>query len=173
MTAAGVATSVAQIGCYEAEAAVIGGLLLCGPPFVLDGYLSQIDVGDLVSPKHRAVLVAMKELRAAGEPVDHVTVLAQLRRTGLEGSMTTDQSAALYLASLVAAPPNTGSVSYYITVLLEHRVRRQVEASGTRMAQAAAGESMESLIAVVNAEGKVLTGAFERLAARPQRTVVA
>lgn len=118
-----------MIGCVEAEAAFLGSLLMTGTSWIATGYLSQVEAEDFTDPRHRAVLEGMRQLVEAGGPVDPIALQGQLRRSGLERSMTDDRSAGVFLADLCAIPPSVGWVGHYLLVVLEHRVRRAVEAA--------------------------------------------
>lgn len=159
-----------MIGSVEAEAAFLG-CLLQSAPFVTACLLRQAEPGDFTDPRHEAVFTCMQALQARHEPIDAVTVLGELRRSGLQGAMTADREAGVFLAELMEAPPSIGSGGAYLTVLLEHRVRRQVEQTGVRLQQVAGASDMTEMADVVNAEGVELTRAFTRMAARrePQR----
>jgi len=154
------------IGCLEAEAALLGCLLQTQSALLTSGFLKQIEGADFTSPQHRAVLEAMHQLEAARQPIDPVTVLGQMRRTGLEQSMTADRSAGVFLADLFAAPPSVGSVGHYLLVVLEHRIRRAVEATGVRLQQVAGSDGIDSARDVVRTDCAELARLFGRLAYR-------
>lgn len=65
----------------EAEAAILGGVLLRGREALVEA-LEQVAADDFYSPRHAAVLTAMRLLDERGEPIDAVTLAAQLDRTG-------------------------------------------------------------------------------------------
>jgi len=156
------------IGLYEAEAAFLGCLLhLRGPVGI--AYLLQTEDADFVDPRNRAVLEAMRRLCARREPVDPVTVEGELRRGGLESSLYADKSAAVYLADLYGGVATVGSVGAYLTILLEHRARRQVEASGTRIAQAAERMDLDEVWSLVSDELSALGLQLARVTQRQQR----
>lgn len=155
-----------SIGCLEAESAFLGCLLAGGMTGQL---LALVELEDFTDPRHRAVLAAARALHQRSEPVDPLTVLAALRRTGLERSLTADRSAGVFLTDLLTSAPSLGSASYYARMLLEHRARRQVHDTGTRWQQAAPGESMESLRALVVREVAEVARQLQRLDEREQQ----
>ena len=65
----------------EAENAVLGGILLRGRE-ALGEVLEQITEEDFYQPRAQAVFRAMRILEERGEPIDVITLEAQLRRTG-------------------------------------------------------------------------------------------
>lgn len=154
-----------MIGCFEAEAAVLGCLLQAGP-MVTTGFLRQLEVADFTDPRHRVVFLAMTELQAAGQPVDPVTVLGQLRRTGAAQSMTADKGAGVFLADLLEAPPSVGTIGHYLLIVLEHRVRTEVETAGARLQQVAGAENIGTVRDVLQTDVAHLTRLLGRLAQR-------
>ena len=65
----------------EAENAVLGGILLRGRD-ALSEVLEHITEEDFYQPRAQAVFRAMRILEERGEPIDVITLEAQLRRTG-------------------------------------------------------------------------------------------
>jgi replicative DNA helicase len=65
----------------EAEAAVLGGVLLRGRD-ALGEVLELIGEDDFYVPAYQATFRAMRVLEERGEPIDVITLEAQLRRTG-------------------------------------------------------------------------------------------
>ncbi len=65
----------------EAEAAVLGGIILRGRD-VLGEVLELIGEDDFYVPAHKAVFRAMRILEERGDPIDVITLETQLRRTG-------------------------------------------------------------------------------------------
>jgi replicative DNA helicase len=83
----------------EAENAVLGGIMLGGREKLL-AVLTVINEDDFYRPQAQAVFRAMRILEERGEPIDVITLEAQLRRTGefdlvggIEGLMRLDKYA--------------------------------------------------------------------------------
>lgn len=135
----------------DAEAAFLGCLLQISAPFVTAGYLEQVEPEDFHDPRHRAVVGAMRELVARKVPVDPVTVLGELRRSGAAHAIDPCPDAqdmrdvGVFLAELLEATPLAASVGHYLDVLLEARLRREIAKLGQQMAQAAEGSSLDGL----------------------------
>lgn len=145
-----------EIGCREAEAAVLGCVLQL-PADEAAVLADRLEVEDFVEPRHRAVLAAARALLLRHEPADPITVLGELRRTGLEASFTADRAAAVYLTDLLNAAPVLGSAGHYLRVVLEHRYRRRVLEAGERLQQAAGSSDLEDLHRLVATEvGRIL-----------------
>ena len=155
-----------MIASPAAEAALLGCLLQTRAATVTCGYFGQVEDGDFTDPRHVAVLTAMRQLIAAGQPVDPITVEGQLRRSGVESAMTADRNSGVFLADLLAAPPSVGSIGHYLTILLEHRVRRTIETVGVRLQQLAGCSDLDDARDVTRTDCQELARQFGRLAAR-------
>jgi replicative DNA helicase len=74
-------TSDENQALYSLEASILGAVLLD------NGTLAQfprLEVSDFMHPKHRLVFSAMRNLEAGTQPIDTVTLEAELRRGGVE-----------------------------------------------------------------------------------------
>lgn len=136
--------SPAEVGCPEAEAAVLGCVLHL-PAGQARALVDRLEVEDFADPRHRGVLAAARALLQRGEPADPVTVLGELRRCGLEASFAADRSAGVFLVDLYAAAPAVASAGHYLRVVLEHGWRRRVLEAGVRLQQAAGQSAVEDL----------------------------
>jgi replicative DNA helicase len=156
--------SPATIGSVEAERAFLGCLMQLGALDLLA--LGPVEPADFTDPRHAAILDAILVLFAAGQPSDPVTVLGQLRRSGLERSMTADRDAGVFLVDLLGATPSVGNAGHYLTILLEHRVRRDCARLAERITQAAEHDDLDVLRAAMNADLPALGKQWVRLNAR-------
>jgi replicative DNA helicase len=154
-----------MIGHPEAECALLG-CLMSGSPLLTIGFSRQLEPEDFASAKNRAVLAAIRSLVDGGQPVDPITVLGEMRRSGLESSMSADKSAGVYIAELFASVPVQASAGHYLLLVLEHRVRREVERVGTKLEQAASSSALDDLRDLARGEVSELARVFGRLAAR-------
>lgn len=158
-----------MIGSVEAEQAFLGCLLQIKGDF-LRLLVTQAEAGDFTDPRHAAVHTVMLQLHEERQPLDPVTVLGQLRRSGLERSMTADRDAGVFLADLMDATPTVGNVGYYLTILLEHRVRRECARLAERMTQAAEHEDLDVLRKVMHSDLPQLGDQWVRLNTRKGTT---
>ena len=104
----------------EAEQAVIGGLLLGGEVF--DAVSELIQEQDFYHPQHRVIFQVMRELMAAGKPLDLITVSEALdSRQELEhcGGLA-------YLAELARHTPSVSNITAYARIVHERAVLRQI-----------------------------------------------
>lgn len=152
----------ADVGCPEAEAAVLGCLLsLPLRPAREVAWTLQLE--DFTDPRHRAVFEAIGDCMLADTPADPVTVLGELRRSGAESCMTDDRSAGVFLADLMAAAPVVASVQHYAQVVIEHRVRRRLVEAAERLRQMAERAQLDAVRGVALEEWTALSVAFNRL----------
>ncbi len=135
-----------DIGCAPAETALLGCLLHMTAETARP-YLDQFVDEDLVDPRHRIVLEAIRNLVGSDPPVDPdpVVVLGELRRTGKDTSFLADQAAGVTLLNLAAAAPVVASTGHYARIVLEHAWRRRVEEAGVRLQQLAGSSPLEDL----------------------------
>lgn len=154
------------IGSREAERAFLGCLLqLTGP---VRAALIAAEREDFTDPRHAAVFDAIRALYDQGQPSDPVTVLGQLRRAGLERCMTADKDAGVFLVDLMGATPSVGCVGHYLTILVEHRVRRECARLAERMTQAAEHDDLDVLRTMMRRDLDKLGAQWRRLNARTE-----
>ncbi len=154
------------IGCPEAEAAVLGCLLLM-TQVDADGLAMHLEVDDFVDPKHQAVFQAARDCLLDDTPADPVTVLGELRRTGAERSMTCDRPAGTFLADLLAAAPAVVNGGHYARVVVEHSFRRRLTVAADRLRQLAETGTLEHAAEVAHAEWLALHDLYDRFTAGP------
>jgi replicative DNA helicase len=105
---------------YEAEAAVLGAVLLDGVLFkelvILEDHFHFA--------KHRKIYHAMKKVVAKGEPIDVVTVTTYL------GDANEEVGGASYLLEMVESVVSTANLKHYERLLLDaYRIRKTREMS--------------------------------------------
>ncbi|MBK9037277.1 MAG: replicative DNA helicase [Myxococcales bacterium] len=108
----------------DAEASVLGGV------FLRNEVLSQLDtleVEHFYSPKHQAVFMAMRNLEAKAQPIDPVTVEAELARQGKFEAI----GGMAFLGELALRVPSVDNVIHYAEIVEGKRAaRRVIEAAG-------------------------------------------
>jgi replicative DNA helicase len=113
----------------EAEQSVLGGMLISK-----DAIADVIEVlrpGDFYRPAHQVIYEAAVDLYGRGEPVDQITVAAELTR---QGAMQRAGGAA-YLIDLAGFVPTAASAGYYAKIVAEQAILRRLVEAGTRIAQ--------------------------------------
>lgn len=152
------------IGCLEAERAFLGCLLGLQSRSVIAPYLAQVEARDFTDARNAATLAVIRTvIEQPPHLADPVLVVGELRRTGLEKCFTADRAAAVYLADLLEAPGSWGSVGAYLRILIEHRVRREVETFGVRLQQLAGTADLPGLLETATAAYSDTATACQRL----------
>jgi hypothetical protein len=110
---------------FDAEQAVLGSMLL--EPGAAARAFAIVSPEDFYWEDHRAVCQAMVSVGMRNEPVDLVTVSAELRRNNLLQQIGGGQ----YLTALIGQVPTAAHVVRYATIVAEKAVlRRLIEAGG-------------------------------------------
>lgn len=115
----------------EAERALLGGLLV--EPESFDDIASQVELGDFYLSAHRALFVTMLELRGARKPVDPVTILEALGKTGRLDDVGGKEA----LHALAAGGALGADLSEYATIVRERAIARGVIAAANDLARRA------------------------------------
>jgi replicative DNA helicase len=134
----------------------------------LRGAAQALDVihdKDLADRRLRVIAGVIRKLAEAGIPPDPTTVLAQARATGTVTRAEAVQALALLLHELVAECPLPASARFYAVAVLDEAIRRRTAEVGVRLTQAAEGESLESLLALVDREHQAVRELADRRAA--------
>lgn len=133
----------------EAEQATLGSMLLESEAAARA--FAIINPEDFYREAHRLICRAMLSVNNRNEPVDLVTVSAELRRNGqLEGV-----GGAEYLTALINKVPTAAHVMRYANIVAEKAVLRRLIAAGAEI-QAMAFEDPTDI-------GEVLDGAEQRI----------
>ncbi len=111
----------------EAEQAVLGAIFL--DPEVLYRVMELITPQDFYKTSHQRIYQAMVDLSALGEPVDIVTVTAELnKRKWLE-----EAGGVSYLSDLANAVPTAANVEYYARIVEEKAILRRLIKTATQI----------------------------------------
>ncbi|MFE2945233.1 replicative DNA helicase [Streptomyces sp. NPDC059255] len=126
----------------DAEQSVIGALLLSGSPgssarFFGEILATGIVAGEYYRPAHAVVHRAVVDLHAAGEPVDAITVAAELTRRGELARV----GGATYLHACVQAVPTAANGAHYAEIVRAKAYRRAVIESAQRIVEFAYSEA--------------------------------
>ena len=139
----------------EAEAAVLGGILLRGRD-ALGEVLELIDDADFYVPAYQAAFRAMRMIEERDEPIDVLTLEAQLRRTGeleliggLEGIAALDRHATAH------------GVKAHAALVLEAAQLRNVVVAGREIAEEGMGD-VEDASAFIGAAERRMAKVGER-----------
>ena len=143
-----------------AEQAVLGAILLSAE--VARGLLPRLRTEQFYRPAHGEVLGVMQDLNERGQPVDPLTVHAELRRRGR--IVFGERKAAVVLHDLLAATPTVANAGYYACIVAETAARRRAIEAGVRLVQmAGAGHGdLDELMSGAVHELACLRAAVER-----------
>lgn len=126
----------------EAERAALGSLIISGTPSATSYrfFGEIIDTGitpdEYYRPVHGIIHRAICNLHEAGEPVDVITLAAELTRTGEIAKV----GGASYLHALVQAVPSAANGEYYAEIVRAKAYRRRAAEAATRILQYAHGD---------------------------------
>lgn len=112
-----------------AEQSVLGGMLLSKD--AIADVVETIRSGDFYRPAHGVIYDAILDLYGRGEPVDAVTVAAELQKLGEIGRI----GGAPYLHTLVSMVPTASSAGYYARIVREQAILRRLVEAGSRITQ--------------------------------------
>lgn len=116
---------------YEAETALIGGMLIDGQTAAK--FMPQLSADDFYTPGHKYVIDAIASLFNAAKPVDFVTVVGELENSGkLELS-----GGAEYISKMIAAVPSVANAQYYFDIVKKNTKLRAIIDIARKMADEA------------------------------------
>lgn len=115
----------------EGERAILGGILLNNES--LSDAAASLTEDDFYREAHRVIWMAMQRIHARNEPVDWVTLTAELKKTG-----TLDKvGGPAFLAELADAVPSAANIQHYIDKVREKATRRRIIRAADQMSDAA------------------------------------
>jgi len=127
----------------DAEQACLGAMLV--EANATSQALSVVEEEDFYREAHRTIFRAMFEVHTRNEPVDIVTVAAELRRQGRLEAVGGGE----YLTALINEVPTSAHVSRYATIVAEKSVLRQMISAGADI-QAMAYSNPEDIGSVLD-----------------------
>lgn len=141
----------------EAEQATLGAMLVDAA--ATSRAMSLVKEEDLYREAHRIIFRAMLDVHSRSEPVDLVTVAAELRRVGQLEAVGGGE----YLTALIAEVPTAAHVERYASIVAEKAVLRQLIAAGADI-QATAFDNPQDV-------GEALDRAEQRIFEIAQRRI--
>ncbi|HUR52148.1 MAG TPA: replicative DNA helicase [Mycobacteriales bacterium] len=126
-----------------AEQSVLGGMLLNKDAIadVVEIVRSQ----DFYRPAHQVVFDVVLDLYGRGEPVDAITVGAELTKNGDVGRV----GGLPYLHTLMSSVPTAANAGYYAKIVAELAILRRLVEAGTRIVQlgySAEGSEVDDIV---------------------------
>lgn len=135
----------------DPERAFVGAVLQL-PADAAQKALDLIRDEDIGDPRLRVVVAVARQLVEAGMAPDPVAVLAHARSTGTVTRADAVRNFSLLVSDTYAQCPTPASVRFYAAAVLEEALRRRSTEMAVRIGQAADGESIESLVGLVDGE---------------------
>jgi replicative DNA helicase len=132
-----------------AEQSVLGGALLSKD--AIADIVEIIRERDFYRPAHELIYSAIIELYGRGEPVDPVTVAAELNKRG----ELTRVGGAPYLHTLISSVPTAANASYYARIVRDHAIMRRLVEAGTKIVQMGYAQNGEVDDIVDNAQAEL------------------
>jgi DnaB-like helicase N terminal domain len=111
----------------QAEQSVLGGMLLSNA--AVTDVPERLHADDFYRPVHQNIYDAILDVHTRGDPVDPITVAAELDRRGQLRRV----GGAVYLHTLTQAVPTPASASYYARIVAEKALLRRMTEAGTRI----------------------------------------
>src|SRR5579859_4282663 len=140
----------------DAEMSVIGSILL--DPLSVAKVLQFLHPEDFYRENNGQIYRAALDLFAAGEPIDNVTLAAQLQTMGMLDRI----GGRAQLASMQGAVPTAANIEYYGRIVKEKAYKRRLISAGSDIAGYGFDDSVEAEDAINKAQSLVFGVADDR-----------
>jgi len=140
----------------EAEQAVLGSVLLQAEALV--SAMERLRSEDFYSPEHQLIYEAMIELGEDNQPIDLVTLTANLQDKG----QLEEIGGVSYLAKLATGVPTAANIDYYAQIVEEKSLLRRLIRTATQIVQNGYAATDEVSILLSEAEQRILEIANRR-----------
>jgi replicative DNA helicase len=140
----------------DAETSVLGSILL--DPLSVAKVLQFLHAEDFYRENNGQIYRAALDLFAAGEPIDNVTLAAQLQTMGLLDRI----GGRAHLASMQGAVPTAANIEYYGRIVKEKAYKRRLISAGSNIAGFGYDDSVEAEDAINQAQSLVFGVADDR-----------
>src|SRR5438309_7096626 len=140
----------------DAEISVIGSILL--DPLSIAKVLQFLHPEDFYRENNGQVYRAALDLFAAGEPIDNVTLAAQLQTLGMLDRI----GGRAALASMQSAVPTSANIEYYGRIIKEKAYKRRLISAGANIAGFGYDDGVEAEEAINQAQSLVFGVADDR-----------
>ncbi len=140
----------------DAEMSVVGSIIL--DPLSIAKVLQFLHPEDFYRENNGQIYRAALDLFAAGEPIDNVTLAAQLQTMGLLDRV----GGRAQLASMQGAVPTAANIEYYGRIVKEKAYKRRLISAGSNIAGFGYDDSVEAEEAINQAQSLVFGVADDR-----------
>jgi replicative DNA helicase len=140
----------------DAELSVLGSILL--DPLSIAKVLQFLHPEDFYRENNGQIYRAALDLFAAGEPIDNVTLAAQLQTMGMLDRI----GGRTQLASMQSAVPTAANIEYYGRIVKEKAYKRRLISAGSNIAGFGYDDGVEAEEAINQAQSLVFGVADDR-----------
>ncbi|HEY8633377.1 MAG TPA: replicative DNA helicase [Candidatus Dormibacteraeota bacterium] len=140
----------------DAEMSVLGSILL--DPLSVAKVLQFLHPEDFYRENNGQIYRAALDLFSAGEPIDNVTLAAQLQTMGMLDRV----GGRTQLASMQSAVPTAANIEYYGRIVKEKAYKRRLISAGTNIAGFGYDDGVEAEEAINQAQSLVFGVADDR-----------
>jgi replicative DNA helicase len=147
----------------DPEAAFVGAVLHLPAPDALAA-LDLVHDEDFAEPRMQVVAGLARQLAESGITPDPITVLAHARANGTVAKPDAIRGLTKLLGDVYGCCPVPASWRWYAVAVLDGALRRRCAELSTRIGQAAEGESLESLLALIQSEAHAVRQVRDRRA---------
>lgn len=147
----------------EAESSVLGAILL--DPAAITRILDFLDPEDFYRENHGQVYRASLSLFREGEPIDNVTVAAELEKMGVLERV----GGRAQLALLQESVPTAANVEYYARIVKDRAYKRRLITAGSQVTALGYNEALDADEAVNEAQSHVYAISDDRVGAGLER----
>lgn len=137
----------------DAEQAVLGAMLIEAGAARLG--LSKLQTDDFYPEAHRIIFSAMEAAAAGGEPVDLVTVSAELRKVGQIENI----GGGKYLVACIGKVPTAAHAPRYLAIVKEASVKRDIIRLASETVEQAGDAELDELITKIQDGALALSAA--------------
>src|SRR5438105_9746959 len=141
----------------EAEASVLGAILL--DPVAVTRVLDFLDPEDFYRENHGQVYRAALSLFREGEPIDNVTIAAELEKMGVLERV----GGRAQLAMLQKSVPTAANVEHYGRIVKARAYKRRLITAGSQVTALGFDESLDADEAVNQAQSQVYAISDDRV----------
>lgn len=141
----------------DAEQSVLGAILL--DPGAISRVGELLDASDFYRENHRQIYRAAVSLFSQGEPIDNVTVSAELEKQGVLDRI----GGRAHLALLEQSVPTAANVEYYARIVKERSYKRRLITAGAEIASLGYEDPVEATEAINQAQATILAIAADRV----------
>lgn len=148
---------------FEVEDAFVGAVMSLPAPIALEA-LSFVRAEDFADLRLGLVADVSRELAGRGVDPHPAAVLAHIRAHALVTGVDAVRDLTRLLADVYGSAPTPAGWRFYAVAVLEESLRRRCAMLGARVGQAAEGEPLGSLLALVGHEVQAVREVQDRRA---------